>query len=219
MNDPETTLPAEPTSAGGIILLQNIRWSTYEALLDDMVEQPGKRLNYDRGLLEIMATSAVHERIKKLIGRFIDLTTLELDIDVGGYGSTTWKREDLQRGFESDECYYLRNEKVVRGRDHIDLTRDPPPDLVLEIDISRSSLKRQGIYAAFGVPEAWRFDGEKVRFYELSAEGSYEEIETSAALLSLSAGDLNRFLARRTSVGETSLMRDFRDWVRENLRQ
>jgi Uma2 family endonuclease len=219
MNDPETALLAEPRSAGGIILLQNIRWSTYEALLDDLGEHPGKRVNYDRGLLEIMTTSPQHERIKSLVGRFIELMTLELDIDIGGYGSTTWKRKDLQRGFESDECYYLRNEEAVRGRDHIDITRDPPPDLILEIDISRSSLRRQRIYAAFGVPEAWRFDGKKVRFYRLCPDGSYEETGKSAAFPFLSAGDLNRFLARRTSTRETRLMRDFRDWVRENLRR
>ncbi len=207
-----------PESTANVVLLENVSWSTYEALLEDLGPHPGKRLNYDRGLLEIMTTSPKHEWIKRLIGRFIEIMTLELDIAIRSSSNATWKRKDLGRGFESDECYHIQNEIVVRGRDDIDIRRDPPPDLVVEIDISRSSLKRQNIYAAFGVPETWRFDGEKVLFYRLRENREQRETARSVAFPFLSPNDLNRFLAMRLSMSETRLMQTFRDWVRENLR-
>jgi Uma2 family endonuclease len=208
-----------PASEESLVLLENIRWSTYEALLEDLGPHPGKRITYDEGLLEIMTTSPAHERIKRLIGRFIEGMTLELGIKVFSVGSTTWKRKDLKRGFEADECYYIGNEEVVRLRDDIEVPRDPPPDLVLEVEITRSSLKRHGIYAAFGVPELWRYDGERVRFHALQEGREYKEGERSVAFPFLAAADLNRFLAMRASLDETRLMQVFRDWVRESLRQ
>lgn len=216
MKNSESAVLDEPRSLGGVILLENVRWSTYEALLEDLGDDhPGTRLHYDRGLLEIMTTSSEHEWIKKLVGRFLELMTLHRSIEIRSSGSATWKRKDLQRGFESDECYYVGHERVVRGKAEIDVTRDPPPDLVLEIDISRSSLKRQDIYAAFGVPEAWRFDGHKIRFYRLGEGGEYEETETSTAFPFLSSADLNRFLSLRQSKGETRLMTEFSDWIKK----
>ncbi len=211
------TVLTAPKSEDTCVLLENISWSTYEALLEDLGPHPGKRITYDRGLLEIMTTSPRHERVKKLLGRFLEIMTLELSIEIVGVGSTTWKRKDLQRGFEADECYYIGNEEVVRGRDDIEIPRDPPPDLVVEVDISRSSLKRHEIYAAFGIPEAWQYDGERVRFYALEESGEYKETEQSVAFPFLGVADLNRFVAMRASLSETRLMQVFRDWVRENL--
>jgi Uma2 family endonuclease len=207
-----------PGSQENRVLLQNICWSTYEALLEDIGPHPGKRITYDRGLLEIMTTSPRHERIKTVIRRLLEAMTLELGIRIIGVGSATWKRKDLQRGLEPDECYYIGNEEVVRGRDDIDLPRDPPPDLLVEVDISRSSLKRHAIHAAFGVAEVWRFDGDKVRFEKLQPNGDYRETEKSAAFPFLAAADLNRFLAMRGSLDDTSLMQTFREWGRKALR-
>ncbi|MBI4606115.1 MAG: Uma2 family endonuclease [Planctomycetes bacterium] len=204
-----------------IVVLENIRWSTYVALLEDIQPGRGKRLIYDRGTLEIVVTSPLHERVKTIVGRFLEVMTLELGIDIASLGQTTWKRKDLQRGFEPDECYYVQSEPLVRGRDDIDLARDPPPDIVIEVDISRSSRRRHGVYAAFGIPEAWRFDGERLRFYELRAgrDPAGVEIERSLAFPFLARGDLDRFLALRATMSETRLVEAFRDWAREALRK
>ena len=51
----------------------------------------------------------------------------------------TCDRQDLARGLEPDQCYYIQNEGKVWGKDHIDLQIDPPPDLAIEIDITSSS--------------------------------------------------------------------------------
>ena len=122
-----------------------------------------------------MSPSSMHERYNCLFRRMIETLTEELAIPIKGAGSTTFKREDLERGLEPDSCFYLANERRIRGKRELDLTIDPPPDLAIEIDITSSSLDRQGIYAALGVPEIWRFDGESLRVYQLQPDGTYPQ--------------------------------------------
>lgn len=206
-----------PTAPPDRVVLENIRWSTYLALLEDIQPSRGKRLIFDRGTLEIVTTSPFHEKINALVRRFIEIMSLELGIEIASLGKTTWKCEDLQRGFEPDECYYVQSEPLVRGRDDIDLLSDPPSDLVLEVDVSRRSIRRQALYAAFGIREAWRFDGERMHFCELSADRDPAGVETerSVAFPFLAPSDLDRFLAMRATMGENRLVEAFRDWVRE----
>jgi Uma2 family endonuclease len=195
------------------VILDHISWGTYLAILNDADNCRG-RMTYDRGVLEIMAPSKLHEQVKGLIGRMVEVFTEELNIDIESVGSTTFKREDLERGFEADECYYIQHAAEVRGKDEIDLLIDPPPDLLIEVDISRSSLSKFGIYGALGVPEVWRFDGERLQFYVLQAEG-YVEVQDSSVLPPLSASQLLHFLRQRLEQSETALIRGFRHWVRE----
>ncbi len=116
---------------------------------------------YDQGVLEIMSPSMRHETIKRLIGRMVEMFTLELDIEIRSVSSTTFNREDLEKGIEADECYYIRNAESIRGIEEIDLAIHPPPDLAIEIDISRSSQIKTGIYAALQVSEVWQYDGDR----------------------------------------------------------
>ena len=122
------------------VLLQGIHWKTYQALVQDLESQAGKRLTYDNGMLEIMMPLPPHEHYKRLLGRFVEVTTEEMGIEICSLGSCTWSREDLQKGLEPDECYYIQNELAVRGKRVIDLSVEPPPDLVIEVDIMSNSL-------------------------------------------------------------------------------
>ena len=121
-----------------------------------------RRLTYDSGELEIMSPLPEHEDWKKAIGGLVEILTLELDIPMRRLGSTTFRQKALQKGLEPDECYYIANEAAVRGKRRFDLRRDPPPDLVVEIDITHRAIDREKIYAAMGVPEIWRFDGRRL---------------------------------------------------------
>jgi Uma2 family endonuclease len=163
-----------------------------------------------------MSPSKVHEHVKRLIGRMIEAFTEELNIDIESASSTTFKREDLERGFEPDECYYIAHVTAVRGKDDIDVTQDPPPDLIIEVDISRSSLNKFGIYRALGIPEVWRFDGETLRLYVLHGE-DYSEMQHSTVLPQFPVATLRSCLQQRATVGETQLIRQFRTWVREHF--
>ena len=120
------------------------------------------RLTYDRGTLGIMSPSSEHERYNRAVAQIVEELAAELDVDMDSLGSTTFRREDIDRGFEPDSCLYVRNAPRVRGKKRIDLAADPPPDLVIEIDITSPSLNKFPVLAHVGVPEVWRFDGERL---------------------------------------------------------
>jgi len=194
------------------IVLHNVAWSTYEAILTDM-EDRAIHLTYDQGDLEIMSPSDEHERIKTLIGRMIERLTDVMDIPIRSAGSTTFRIEMKRRGLEPDESYYVANEPRIRGRDTIDLQVDPPPDLAVEVDISRSSLDRMGIYASIGVPEVWRYETGQIVVHVLRADGSYERQDQSPSFPFLPLSEFSRFLARRNDSDETTWIRQFGRWA------
>lgn len=198
------------------ILLEGVGWDTYQSLLKDLEANSGKRLTYNQGTLEIMVPLPPHEGYKKLIGRFVEAATEETATEIRSLGSTTWSRQDLAKGLEADECYYIQNEPLVRGKQEIDLDEDPPPDLAIEINHTSSSIDRLGIYAALKVPEVWRYDG--ARFTILTLQGEqYAAQETSQVLPTINQVDLARFLDMSQTMGETSLIRAFRQWFRTRL--
>lgn len=204
-------LPAEQR-----IVISCVDWDTYVTFSDRLGER-NIRVNYDGVNLELMTTSLEHERAKKLLARLLEALTEEMDIDILVAGSMTCRREDLERGFEPDECYWIAHEAQVRGRDHIDLTADPPPDLMLEVEITRSFLDRLAIAARLGVPEVWRWDGQTLRIMLLGSDGQYSESERSRALPFLPVVELVRFLQQDATQSETKLLRAFRVWVRERI--
>lgn len=204
------------TSADQRFVLRDADWSTYQGFLQALGDRP-IRVTYDRGRLELMTLSLGHERFSHLLCRFVETLTEELHMAVQNAGSTTFNREDLDRGIESDHCFYIEHEPLVREKDEIDLTIDPPPDLALEIDISRSSLNRMGIYAAIKVPEVWRFDGTSLTVYLLQESGSYKTSATSGVFPFLPMQELVRFLKMRTEMDDNSVVRAFRAWVRERI--
>jgi Uma2 family endonuclease len=194
------------------LVLSGISWETYQALVRELESQPGKRLIYDNGSLEISMPLPPHERYKRWIGRFIETVTEELEVEICSLGSSTWTRRDLAKGIEADECYYVQNEFLIRGRVSIDLSTDPPPDLAIEIDITSLSIPRLPIYQALGVPEVWRFDGGAVIFLALN-NGVYEEIDQSIALPIVTPTILQDWLTQVTTMGETSWTKAIRRWV------
>lgn len=198
------------------ILLKNISWKTYESLLNELAQQGGIRLTYDRGNLEIMTPSAPHEKYKKILGRFVESVSDELNVEICSLGSLTCRREDLARGLEPDQCYYIQNENVVWDKEQIDLNQDPPPDLVVEIDVTSSSIDRLSLYASLGVPEVWRYDGNRLIIYQLEAQ-EYVERDVSPTFPFLSQVEMLRFLELRKTTKENALLRLFREWVRSQI--
>ncbi|MEM6435663.1 MAG: Uma2 family endonuclease [Cyanobacteria bacterium P01_D01_bin.115] len=209
-------MPAILTRPSNLMVLQGVHWTTYQALIHDLAAESGKRLTYNQGILEIMVPLPPHERYKSLMGRLVEVTTEETATEIASLGSTTWSREDLQKGLEADECFYIQNERAVRGKDAIDLTVDPPPDLAIEVDNTQSSLNRLEIYQAIGVPEVWRFDGKSMTIYCL-VKGQYQSQESSVVLPLLQCADILRFLQTSQNMGETTWVREFRQWVRAQI--
>jgi Uma2 family endonuclease len=198
------------------VILKNISWQTYQSLVIDFEHEPAARLTYDNGTLEIRMPLDPHESYKKLIGRLIEAATEELGLEVRSLGSRTCEREDLARGLEPDQCYYIQNEPLVRGVEQINLNQLPPPDLAVEVDITSSSLDRFEIYQKIGVPEIWRFDGNHLTINILQAN-EYQVVRRSIALFPLQASDFIAYLSPDKAIGENNLIRQFRLALRKLL--
>jgi Uma2 family endonuclease len=136
-----------------------------------------------------------------------------MNIDIVNAGLTTFKRQDLARGFEPDTALYIRNAERVRGKDELDLGTDPPPDLVVEIDLTSSSLDKMPIYAAAGVPEIWHYDGKVLKILCLEA-GAYRAQEEGQGLPRLTRQTLLRFIEKSQAMKRNEWLRSLREWVR-----
>lgn len=196
------------------VLLHNISWSTYERLLGDHPDVASPRFTYDRGDLLIMVTSPEHEEINRTLNLLVELLAEEFSIESRAFGSTTYKRKDLRRGFEPDSCFYFRNEERMRGKKRLDLSVDPPPDLVVEIDITSPSLKKVRLFAAFGISEVWRFDGKEVEVLILES-GEYCRTERSLALPKVTAEAISHFVHESFRTGRLEWIKKVRAWARQ----
>ncbi len=197
-------------------VLHNISWDTFEALLRETGSDRGSRFAYEDGTLEIMTPLFEHENPKCNFGNFIIALAEELEIEIKSAGSTTIKKEDLKKGIEPDNCYYIQNELAVRGRETLDFETDPPPDLAIEIDITSSSVNKFSIYSALKVPEIWRYNGSKLKFYEL-INNKYVERDFSIAFPLVLASDINNFIEQSKTKPEIALLKSFRVWVQRKI--
>lgn len=195
------------------VLLRSVSWETYERLLAEKGDASNPRFTYNRGELEIMSPSTEHEQLKEIFTLLVNVIAEEMRINSRALGSTTFRREDLARGFEPDSCFYFHNEPRIRGKKEIDLTVDPPPDLVIEIDITHSSLDKLPIFAQIGVPEVWRYDGKQMFIFKLEDE-KYAELKESAVLLGLTTDIIMRFLTEGCYLESLTWLREVRAWAR-----
>lgn len=193
-------------------VLRHIGWDTYERILRDHADSSAPRLTYDRGTLEIMIPLPVHEQYTHFIELLVIVVAEQAAIDLCGRRSTTFTREDLARGFEPDTCFYIQHEALVRGKPRLDLRVDPPPDLVVEIDITHSTLDKLALYAAFEVPEVWRYDGERPAILARAGDG-YAERERSLALPLVTAAALTALLTDSIGLGDLAWLRRVRAWA------
>ena len=201
-------IPADPS-----VVLTNVSWETYEKLLADLADSSAPRLTYDRGELEIMSPTPEHEKLNRMLADFVGALAEELDIDTENLGSSIFRRGDLERGFEPDSCFYIQNANRVRGKSRLDLTVDPPPDLVIEIDITSTSIDKMPIYALMGIREVWRYDGSTLRLMKLEGQ-DYTTTDSSLAFPLLTASVLEDFLAKSKSMRRPDLLKTFREWIR-----
>ena len=205
-----------PEIAEQRVILSNISWETFEQILKELGDNRGTRLAYNNGLLEIMTPLGPHENNNRFIDDLVRAIADELNLNLKKFGSLTMKRSKKLKGAEPDSCYYLQNEPLVRSKQDIDLDKDPPPDLVLEIDMTSGSLDKQPIYAAIGVPELWRYDGNKLEVFVLQQlDGEYEAVSKSPTFPWMSMDVIPRFIRQSLVDGETATLRSFREWVRE----
>jgi Uma2 family endonuclease len=198
---------------GHRVLLQNVSWSEFERILEELGEHRAARIAYDNGVLEIMTPLPEHERNKEQISDFVKALLEECDLEFCSLGSTTFKNSEMLQGIEPDNCFYIKNEALVRGKKRIDLTVDPPPDLALEIDVT--SRTHPDIYQTLKVPELWRFERGKLQINVLR-DREYVQTETSPLFPKFPLKQaIPQYLEQCEQEGRNKTMKAFRYWVRQ----
>ena len=201
-----------PAAAERWVTLPRVDWATYERLLADDPDRRLPRLTYDQGVVEIVSPSTGHEEDAQTLNLLVEIVAAILDVPIRNVGSMTYRREDAQRGFEPDASFYIQREPQVRGRLPIDPAVDPPPDLVIEVEVSRSAVDKLAIFARLGVPEVWRSDRNAVAIFPLAGD-TYREVGISEALPPLTGVVLTRFLAESRSLTRPAWFRAVSDWA------
>lgn len=197
---------------GQTVFLNSISWQEFETILEEFGEHRSSRIAYANGRLEIMTPLPEHETNKELVSDLIKALLEELDIEFFPLGSTTFKNQLMQQGIEPDNCFYIQHEALVRNKKRLDLTIDPPPDLVLEIDIT--SRTHPQIYAALGVPELWRFENGSLTLYRLH-NGEYQPTQYSPTFPNLPLTDIiPQSLKQIKLSGRNATLKQFRTWIK-----
>jgi len=198
------------------VILHNVSWHTFENLLTDLGDRRKILFHYLNGTLEIMSPLSLHEGSNRFIDDLIRAFSDELEIDLRKLGSLLMKIPELKLGAEPDSCYYIQSELIIRDKEVIIVGQDPPPDLVLEVDITNPSDRRLPIYALLGVPEVWRYDGYSLEFLALQ-NSEYIAIDQSLAFPDLPAEIIVEYVQKRLVLGESAALKEFRKWVQTNI--
>ena len=205
------------------VVIRSVDWAFYEQLVDSIPEGANIHVDYDGKDLEIMSLSPIHDVVKKTFAHFVELTADELEIPCTGPGQTTWKRPEVVRGLEADDCYYFAPEKLAVADEAIvrwskDVAEYPNPDLAIEVDISPSRIDRPAIYAALRVAEVWRFDGEHKRIVieRLSEDRTYQTVDMSE-FLPVRSEEVARWVLEEDRRAGSAWGRRLRAWARAEL--
>jgi Uma2 family endonuclease len=218
--------PAETTRVRGEerVVALGVPWVIYDRLTDAMGEGSHIRIAYDGKDMEIMVAGPIHERRKELLSSFIEEVSVGLRINFQAFGQTTWKRSELERGLESDLCYYFDPAKLQAANDaaELDLSKVadyPNPDLAIEIDFSSPKIDRPGIYAALKVPEVWRLHDDEVTvtIEQLGLDGAYAAAPVSR-FLRVRPADVLRWVIQEDASNRVNWTIRLRKWIRTDLR-
>lgn len=197
------------------ILLHNVNWATYEQLLSNYEDGASPRFAFDRGTLEIMSPSSEHEELSDLITQLVFILAEEWNFEYRSFGRTTFRREELESGIEPDGCFYIQSVDRISGVKRLDLAAHPPPDIAIEVDVTSPSLNKLPIYARIGVPEIWRYDGQKLTVFLLQGS-EYQESHESQSILRLTSTTLSQMIAQGISMKRSVWVRAVREWARSN---
>ena len=200
---------------GQQLLVEDVNWQQFESILAELGERRASRISYSNGRLEIMVPLPEHEKAKEIIGDMVKILLEARQIAFESLGSTTLKNERMSQAVEPDTCFYIQNQAAVIGKNRLDMSVDPPPDLAIEIDLtSRTQLDN---YQILGVPELWRYARRGLQINVLQAE-QYIESDVSPTFPNIPIVQLvNQYTQQSQVAGRTRAIQAFKSWVRENL--
>lgn len=199
---------------GQQLLLEDISWQQFENILTELGEHRAARISYSYNYLEIMVPLPEHEKAKEIIGDIVKTLLNELSINYDALGSTTLKSEKMSQGVEPDSCFYIQNQAAIIGKNRINLSVDPAPDLAIEIDLtSRTQLDN---YQILGVPELWRYGKQGLQINVLQG-GKYVESNFSPTFPDVPIIELvNQSVQQSQVIGSSQAIQAFRNWLQNN---
>jgi Uma2 family endonuclease len=205
---PEPKAELQPVGEQRVVL-RGLSWEAYLQILNALPQSRGSRLTYDNEVLEITIPLEDHEFSVRLIECFLRTLVELMRMRIKTMGSTTMNYPRLKKGAEPDSAYYIQNQPLVKGR-NVDFSQDPPPDLVVEVDITHTDIAKNQFYSSIGVPEFWRFNGKIWRIYQLQ-EGVYVEFEVSPTFPQVPKEQLYAFL-KQAKEDEIEAVESLRTW-------
>jgi Uma2 family endonuclease len=202
----------EHLPSGTTLLIENVQWEDYKHLIEEAGESNHFRITYSEGVLEVVSPSRKHESVKEIISHLIIILAMELDIECYPVGSTTFTHTQFKEGSEPDACFYLGESiKKIQNRDEVDLLVEPPPDIVVEVDLSSSSTKKMPFYRKIGVGEFWQYQKDRIRFFKLEEE-TYIENQESLNFPFLTSDVLTTFINEGLSQN-IKTFKEFKRWI------
>jgi len=194
------------------VIFHGATWEEYEELLDQVGEAAGLRISFNNGTLKVISLSSEHEKYVRFIEGLIVAVKLRLRINIVSFGSATMRKRRESKGNEPDACFYIQTAATIGNRIELNFSIDPPPDIVVEVDIHHDSADNDAIYAALGVPELWRYDEWAMTIYHLQ-DDEYVIAETSRALPMLTSRILTEYVERMRQDGEFEALLAFDEWL------
>ena len=189
-------------------------WAFYEEVCRQVA---GRRafVTFYKGRLEVVTTSLLHEVLSNLLSIAVGVLAEELDVKVVGAGRSTLRRPDLIEGAEPDASFYIANQARMAGREAIRLPDDPPPDLAIEVEVTRRLGVRRTIYQDLGVPEIWVWGVDQgLQVLLRQPDGTYAWAAASPTFGLLSLAELTAAVRAGQPMDQTTFTRAFRRQVR-----
>ena len=153
--------------SAGTVMRSPATWQDYQTLYEQRGDSAVPRLKYRSGEVLLMSPLARHGRDVSLIADIIKTLLDSLGREYDAFTPVTMQLPE-ESGIEPDYCFYIDHWQAISGKDRIDWRNDPPPDLVLEIDITSYSDVQD--YLPYRVPEVWLFRNQNLMVYQLQGD-------------------------------------------------
>ena len=159
--------PQETRLPPGTVVRIPGTWQDYCVLRDSRGDGSIPRIKYRNGEILLMSPLPRHGREAHLLARIVEVL---LDSNNRNYEAFTPITMEIPEsgGIEPDYCFYIDNWEAAVGKDRINWEIDPPPDLVIEIDVTSYTSTED--FLPYKVPEVWLFKKSGLSIYGLSGE-------------------------------------------------